>query len=233
MMALQLRSEDGPHSGEHAEALRRMAAHKLKCVFMQQVQRYHESEQNEETLALLVKVTALHDRFSEAKDDSALESIGANAEFVHAGNFETYRAIAHLRLGHLTEAEQAATCAVELTEGIGRMVTPIVLGGLQLTEGVIRPFALCTLGSVKERMADEAGQDLALYAEAQKLYLAAHHAGSNDRATAECYTRVQAKISPDIEFTLSPARIGHDLCLSGQAKCLNPWSPEPLPPRQG
>ena len=78
-MALQLRSEDGPHSDEHAAALRRMAAHKLKCIYMQQVQRYHESEQNEETLALLVKVTALHDRFPEAKDDSAPERITANA----------------------------------------------------------------------------------------------------------------------------------------------------------
>lgn len=223
-MALQLRSEEGPHSGEQAAALRRMAAHKLKLIYMTQAQRYHEAAQDEATLALLVKVRALHDRFAEARDDSAPETTNANDEFVHAGNFETYRAIAHLRLGRLAEAAQAAASAVDLTEGIGR-----------LGKGLIRPFALCTLGNVKERMADEAGQDLALYAEAEQLYLAAHHAGSDDPTTAECYTRVQAKISPDIEFTLCPARIGHDLCLSGQAMVVGEggWSPEPLPPRPG
>ena len=82
-------------------------------------------------------------------------------------------------------------------------------------------------------MADEAGQDMPLYAEAEQLYLAAHHAGSDDPATAMSYTRLQPKMSPSIEFTLSPARIGHDLCLSGQARALAAWSPAPLPPRQG
>ena len=97
--------------------------------------------------------------------------------------------------------------------------------------GLIRPFALCSLGNVKERMGDEAGQDLALYAEAEQLYLAAHLAGSQDAATAECYTRVQAKRSKDIEFTLLPARIGFDVVMSGQARALAKWSPKPLPPR--
>jgi hypothetical protein len=225
MMALQLRSEEGPHSGEQAAALRRTAAHKLKVIYMKQVQRYHESTRNEETLALLVKVTALHDRFPEAKDDATPDLNEINAEFVHAGNSETYRAIAHLRLGHLTEAEEAATCAVEITEGFGRRGKGVI--------PTIRQFALCTLGNVKERMADKAGQDMPLYAEAEQLYLAAHHAGSDDPATAMSYTRLQAKMSPSIEFTLSPARIGHDLCLSGQARALAAWSPAPLPPRQG
>ena len=79
--------------------------------------------------------------------------------------------------------------------------------------GVVRPFALCTLGNVRERGGDEAGRDLALYAEAEGLYLAAHLAGSKDAATAECYMRVQAKRSEAVEFTLLPARIGVDVVM--------------------
>ena len=97
--------------------------------------------------------------------------------------------------------------------------------------GVVRPFALCTLGNVRERRGDEAGRDLALYAEAEGLYLAAHLAGSKDAATAECYMRVQAKRSEAVEFTLLPARIGVDVVMSGQARALAKWSPKPLPPR--
>ena len=228
---------------------------------MKQAQRHDAAFENEATLARLLKVSALHAQLHAVEESQPAEGgaeggaeAAADAEFVHAGNFEAYRAIAHLRLGQLAQAEQlpisphislhlptsphisphlptspyispylaqaeeAATRAVALTEGVR-------------VGGVVRPFALCTLGNVRERGGDEAGRDLALYAEAEGLYLAAHLAGSKDAATAECYMRVQAKRSEAVEFTLLPARIGVDVVMSGQARALAKWSPKPLPPR--
>ena len=65
-------------------------------------------------------------------------------------------------------------------------------------------------------------QDLELYGEAERCYLAAHHAGSDvhdptrrRRATPAC--RRPDEPGPRVHAH-SPARIGLDLCLSGQAR---------------
>jgi tetratricopeptide (TPR) repeat protein len=242
IMSLTLgHSEEGPLSGKQATSLNRFAAHRLKVVSMKQVQSYVDSvvvlhpllseteqaacrsfniAQMEKTLLLLTEVRAMHERFPGTTDDTVDQSVyQGNVGSIHAGNFETYGAIAHLRLGQLSEADEVATLAVNLSEGT------------EFPEN--RPFALCTLGNVKERRADE-GEDLALYAEAERLYLAAHHAGSDDPVTWECYRRVQAKMSPDWHFTNSPACIGFDMVLPGRAACSCPsgWTPKPLPPRE-
>lgn len=50
---------------------------------MKEARRYHESAQHEETLALLTKVGALHERFPEA-NGAPLAGSDAELEFVHA-----------------------------------------------------------------------------------------------------------------------------------------------------
>lgn len=222
MMALQLPSS-GAFSAEQAAVTRREAAHQLKVIYIRRVIKHQDCCENDGMLNMIGKVLELHERFPAEAADTNHIYVGRSVtemETVHAANFHTYRAIAHLRLGQIAEAEEAATLAVQLTKDF-----PPAQGS------VLRPFALCTLGNVKERQADEQGGDRALYAEAKELYLAAHHAGSDDPTTDECFKRVQAKTSPDLVFTLNAARIGLDMCLSGAAKALRPFRFEELPPR--
>lgn len=221
MMALQLRADKTtPSSSSCAQdaAIRREAAHKLKTIYLHRVQRLVSAYDNEGMLTAIDKVTALHERFPE--DVATRSNNTEEYEFVHPAHFLTYRVIAYLRLGRVAEADEVSARALAQIEE-------------EKLEGTtVRPFALCTAGQVKERIVDEAGGEAALYAEAKALYLAAHMAGSDDPMTAECYKRVQAKMSPDIEFKLMPAQIGRDMTLSGAAKALRPFQFEELPPKR-
>ena len=101
----------------------------------------------------------------------------------------------------VSEAGQAATRAVTLSEGMDR-----------LGEGIVRPFALCTLGSVKERKADtdEAGQDIAKTwsCTARRGGTAWPHTTRAATSTTRrdggvLHLRAGAQMSPDLEFTLT------------------------------
>lgn len=219
MMALQLRPEDG---NEMAATMRRESGIQLKSIYIKRVQKDADAYTDEACNAMLAaidKVMALHERFPEA---SSVQSIYANEAYLHPAHFLTYRAMACCRLGRVAEADVDAARAVALAAELP-------------ADEIVRPFALCTHGQIKERMADEDGHNMELYAEAKRLYLEANAHGSEDAAVASSFGRVQAKMHPDLEITWKPVVYGREMCMSIAAKPKAGMRPvsrllEPLPP---